>query len=412
MSHRIGASIVLLLTIIVLLGLLVGITVGFNKPLPKKPLKTAEPYIEVIKPETERHRFLVTGHGVIMPRTETTLVSEVSGRVERVSDKFYVGGYFAAGEVLLNIDPTDYQVAVEQAKARLMSAKAQYAQEKARAEQAQKEWDLSGRSRSKAPSLALREPFLLEAEANVQSAQADLKKAEQKLQRTVIRAPYAGMIKEKRADIGQFVSVGTTLGVTFATDYAEVRIPLTDQDLAFIDEPNWQSPEVQPLPVTVSAEYAGQNHNWQGELVRMEGTVDSRSRVHYAVVRVDDPYGLQEGSAHNQPLKVGTFVTAVIQGIEMDNLVKVPREAFRDLSKVLVSDQDNKLYTRDVEIARAEDNFVYIRSGLQPGDNVVLTAIESPIQGMAVRTNLDQPAASSANEESVAQSKPVAVEQQ
>jgi len=374
--------------IVIVVVMIVGIILMFaSKPQPpKKPVQVKMPLVEVLAPQAEAHQFMVESHGVVMPRTETSLVSEVSGQVESVSDKFFAGGYFEKGEVLLQIDPTDYQVGVEQAKARLISAQAQYAQEKARAEQAQKEWDLSGRSRSKAPALALREPFLLEAEANVQSAEADLKKAQQKLARTTIRAPYAGMVKEKRADVGQYVSVGTSLGVTFATDYAEVRLPLTDEDLAFVNLPSWSHNDSSQYPlVDLSTTYAGQERHWQGRLVRMEGVVDQTSRVHYAVVRVDDPYAMQQQTQHPVPLKVGTFVTAHINGIEYDNVVKIPREAFRDLEKVLVSDTKNELHIRSLSIVRAENDFVYVKEGLQDGDQIVLTSIESPIEGMKLR---------------------------
>ncbi|NVJ61151.1 MAG: efflux RND transporter periplasmic adaptor subunit [Gammaproteobacteria bacterium] len=374
--------------LVFVLATVVGIVLLLaNKPKPpKKPIQITVPLVQAILPEPEAHRFSVESYGVVQPRTETTLVSEVAGLVESVSDKFYAGGYFSKGETLLKIDPTDYEVAVEQAKARLISAKAQYAQEKARAEQAQKEWDLSGRSRNKAPALALREPFLLEAEANVQSAQADLKKAEQKLGRTVIRAPYDGMVKEKRADVGQFVSMGTALGVTFAVDYAEVRLPLTDDDLAFIITPNWNTDVKIDKPlVELEANYAGETITWRATLERMEGVVDQTSRVHYAVARIDDPYGIKSPEKQYKPLKVGTFVTANIEGIELTDVIKIPRDAFRDLDKVVVADASRELHIRELDIIRSEADYVYVRQGLQQGDQVVLTNIESPVQGMKLR---------------------------
>ncbi|TQV74906.1 efflux RND transporter periplasmic adaptor subunit [Aliikangiella marina] len=353
---------------------------------PKKPVENSSPLVEVVLPSAQSVTFEVKAHGVVKPRTETVLVSEVAGVVDSLSDKFVAGGYFQKGEVLLQIDPTDYEVGVEQAKARLASQKAQYAQEKAKAEQARKEWDLTGRSRENAPILALREPFLLEAKANMQSAEADLKKAQQKLARTTIRAPYDGMVKMKQVDVGQFVATGTQLGTTFAIDYAEVRLPLTDQELAFINVPEWGT-EAQTASsnVTLVADYAGQETRWQAKLVRMEGVVDDQSRVHYAVARISDPYSVLESTANPAPLKIGTFVTAVISGKQEDNLIKLPREVFKDLTQVLVSDKENKLYTRELEVIRSEADAVYVRSGLNDGDRVLMTSIESPVQGMSLR---------------------------
>jgi len=364
--------------------LIIFVMVASKPKAPKKPVNNIAPMVEVFSHRVEPVTFEVKAHGVVMPRTETTLVSEVSGVVESVSDKFVAGGYFNKGEVLLQIDPTEYQVGVEQAKARLASQKAKYLQEKAKAEQAEKEWALTGRSKDKAPVLALRKPFLLEAEANMQSAEADLKKAEQKLARTVIRAPYDGMVKEKKSDVGQYVATGTQLGITFAIDYAEVRLPLTDHDLAFINVPGWSS-NTKVSPVSIVADYAGKTHQWNGELVRMEGAVDQQSRVHYAVVKVGDPYGVFNQNIGVPPLKVGTFVTAKIQGKEETGLIKLPREAFKDLTQVVVSDENKKLQIRELEVVRAEADFVYIRGGLNEGDRIVMTSIQSPVKGMTLR---------------------------
>ncbi len=380
------------LIIVATVGAIAAMIAAKPKP-PKKPVNNIAPMVEVFQPSAERIVFEVEAHGVVSPRTETTLVSEVAGVVEKVSNKFVVGGYFKQGEVLLEIDPTEYQVGVEQAKARLASQKAKYLQEQAKAEQAEKEWELTGRSKDKAPILALRKPFLLEAKANMESAEADLKKAQQKLDRTIIRAPYDGMVKEKRSDIGQFVAIGTQLGVTFAIDYAEVRLPLTDTDLAYINEPNWSSQ--QTSPVTLTANYAGKKQQWMGELVRMEGTVDMQSRVHYAVVKIADPYSILNTNTHTNirtnthsvPLKMGTFVTAKIEGKAEDNLMRLPREAFDSLSSVIVSDANKKLQIREIEVVRADADFVYVRSGLTKGDRIVLTSIPSPVKGMSLRVS-------------------------
>ncbi|MBV1909082.1 MAG: efflux RND transporter periplasmic adaptor subunit [Kangiellaceae bacterium] len=374
------------------LGIVVATIIAFmalmsGKPTPpKKPVVDTSPLVDVLPLKRQSVTFEVEAHGVIKPRTETTLVSEVSGVIQSVSEKFVAGGYFSKGEVLLRIDPTEYQVGVEQAKARLAGQKAKYLQEQAKAEQASKEWDLTGRSRDKAPILALRKPFLLEAKANMQSAEADLKKAQQKLDRTEIRAPYDGMVKTKQADIGQFVATGTQLGNTFAIDYAEVRLPLTDQELAFINVPAWGANEnEQKSPVRLVGTYAGKQHSWQAELVRMEGVVNEQSRVHYAVARVTDPYSVSSSANADTPLKMGTFVTAHILGKQEQSLVKIPRDAFKDLTSILVSDKLNQLYSRHLEIARSEADFVYVRSGLEDGDRVVMTSIQSPVQGMKLR---------------------------
>lgn len=373
--------------LIVIVAILIFMTLmaGKTKP-PKKPVADTSPLVEVLPLEPVSVTFEVEAHGVVKPRTETTLVSEVSGSIQSVSDNFVPGGYFTKGEIILKIDPTEYQVGVEQAKAKLAGQKAKYLQEQAKAQQARKEWDLTGRSRDKAPILALREPFLLEAKANMDSAEADLKKAQQKLDRTDIRAPYDGMVKAKQVDIGQFVATGTQLAMIFATDYAELRLPLTDQELAFINVPAWGEQEfAEKSPVRVVSTYAGEQHSWHAELVRMEGVVNEQSRVHYAVARIVDPYSISLENPMDTPLKIGSFVTAHILGKQEERLIKIPRDAFKDLNSVLVSDKENRLYSRMLEIARSESDFVYVRTGLRVGDRVVMTSIQSPVQGMKLR---------------------------
>lgn len=387
-------SILIGLTLILLTGGSVGLMLATKPTPPKKPVEQTSPLVSVASPVMESVTFEVEAHGVVQARTETTLISEVSGVIQQVSSQFVSGGYFKKGDLLLQIDPSDYRVGVEQTKAHLASVKAKYAQEEAKAEQARQEWDLTGRSRDKAPLLALREPFLLEAKANVESAEADLKKAEQKLSRTSIRAPYDGMVKEKRADVGQFVATGSQLGVTFAVDYAEIRLPLSDHDLAFINQPGWgANQQVGQSEVEIRSNYAGQESRWMGQLVRMEGMVNEQSRVHYAVARVTDPYGIVGDTGQKNPLKIGSFVTAKIKGRQVENLVKLPRVAFKDLDRILVSDKDNKLYYRDLNVVRAESEFVYVDAGIEQGDRVVLTSIESPVQGMALRIEGEQPIA-------------------
>jgi RND family efflux transporter MFP subunit len=378
---------------IVVVGILIFMLLMAGKPKPpKKPIEDNSPLVEVLPLERRSVTFEVEAHGVVKPRTESSLVSEVSGSVESVSPSFVAGGYFKQGDVLLKIDPTEYLVGVEQAKARLAGQKAKYLQEKAKAEQARKEWDLTGRSRDSAPILALREPFLLEAKANMESAEADLKKAQQKLDRTEIRAPYDGMVKTKLVDIGQFVATGAQLGMIFATDFAELRLPLTDQELAFINVPLWgEQKESEFSHVRVVANYAGQQHSWHAELVRMEGVVNEQSRVHYAVARIFDPYSISPENPMEIPLKIGTFATANIMGKQEQELVKIPRDAFKDLNSILVSDKENRLYSRLLEVARSEADFVYVRSGLREGDRVVMTSIQSPVEGMKLRIAGEEP---------------------
>lgn len=347
--------------------------------------------VEVLPVVYESLVFTVESQGTVKPRTETTLVAEVSGKIISVSPDFVAGGFFRKGEVLLQIDPSDYQTAVKRAVANLAGRRAQMAQEQARVEQATKDWENLGRS-TVAPDLVLRKPQLAEAQANVDAAEADLQKAERDLYRTRIRVPYDGLVREKGADIGQFVSPGTRLGSTFAIDTAEVRLPLATRDLEFLNLPSATGSENTELPtVKLLTGSNGAIKEWHGVIIRTEGVVDERSRVIYAVVEVKDPYGVL-GETHEEPLAIGTFVRAQIAGISAENLAVLPRHVLRADNSLLVADSNNELQIRNVKVVRSTPRAVYIESGIHVGDRVVTTAIEAAIPGtqLAIYSEADE----------------------
>jgi multidrug efflux pump subunit AcrA (membrane-fusion protein) len=211
------------------------------------------------------------------------------------------------------------------------------------------------------------------------------------LQRTRISIPYDGLLREKSVDIGQFVAAGTKLGVSFAIDTAEVRLPLSRNDMAYLELPSISSTEVQDYPqVSLISSEAGVRQSWQAEIIRTEGVVDEASRVVYAVARVVDPYGIL-GKSEQDELKVGTFVAAEIQGLAVENVVVLPRLALQNDGTVLVANRDRKLEVRDVRLVREEPDLVYISAGVSAGEKVVTTILDAPIPGMQLAINGEAP---------------------
>ena len=343
--------------------------------------------VEIMTVRSADITFTIASQGTVTPRTETTIVSEVSGKVISVSEKLVAGGYFNQGEVLLTIDSDDYQVAVEQARANLLTAQAQLSLEAAQAEQAGKQWDLSGRSRESAPLLALRTPFLLEAEARVLSAESDLQRAERQLARTTIRAPYDALVREKSADIGQYISMGSQIASIFATDYAEIRLPLSDSDLAWLALPRpGQLAGAEASPVVLHAVVAGRQQHWQGSIVRTEGVVDSNSRMHFAVARIEDPYALRKPD--KAVLSAGTFVNARLSGIRVSNIFSLPHKALYNGNEVLLMDAEQRLRRRLVNVVRADADWVYIDQGLSDNEQVIISPVQIALEGMRVNPSV------------------------
>ena len=336
--------------------------------------------VDTITAEKASLNFSVYSQGTVKPRTETILVAEVSGQIVSVSSNFISGGFFREGEVLLQIDPSDYQTALLRAQANLAARKAQLADQQARSDQALKDWTNLGRE-GEPSDLTLRIPQLAEAKAGVQAAQAELQQAERNLQRTRIRVPYDGLVRSKQVDVGQYVALGTPLGVTFAIDKAEIRLPLSSSDIEFLELPSaTRLDKAHRVPVKLSAEGAGTGGDWQAEIVRTEGVVDESSRVIYAVAEVIDPYGVL-GQSGQPELKMGAFVRAEIQGLRVENIVVLPRSVLQADDTVLLANEESKLEIRQVTVLRAEPRNVYISDGLKGGEQVITTSMDAPIPG-------------------------------
>lgn len=382
---------ILIVTSIIMVIALVAIQKSKNAE--RKPETEKAVLVDIIEAEVVSLNFIVNSQGTVKPRTETSLVSEVSGKIVSVAPEFVAGGFFHKGDVLLQIDPSDYEAGLKRALAALASRKAKLADETARSEQALKDWRNMGK-KGQPSDLGLRKPQMADAKANVSAAEADVQKARRDLERTRITVPYDGLVRQKAVDIGQYVSPGTRLGTTFAIDTAEVRLPLTHSDLNYLQLPSEtevKNKDKSFPPVTLSAERAGQTNRWQARIIRTEGVVDEVSRVVYAVAQVVDPYGML-GQSHQQELKIGTFVNAEIQGLPADNVVVLPRYVLRADNSILVANADNELEILPVTVLRAEPKKVYLSEGIKGGARVVITTLDAPVPGLklAIR-GLDNP---------------------
>jgi len=375
---------------IILFGGIIFVILSSMAPKPAKHeiIKKA-PLVDAVEVKRGSVVFEIESQGSISPRTITTLVSEVSGQIKNVSDKFVVGGFFNKGEQILEIDPISYEVALLQAQARLDGAKAKLVEEKARSEQAEKEWGLTGRNIKNAPILALRKPQLQQAKADVKAAEADVKSAQIKLDRTKIIAPYDAMLKAKMVDVGQYVSTGSQLATTFAVDYAEVRLPIKEHDIAYLDIPTMGKANQRGSQVELTSIQAGKIQRWSTFITRSEGVVDETSRVNYVIAQVDDPYGLVSNDPLTEVLPIGTFVSAKIIGIENSNIIAIPRKALRGANKVYLVGDDRKLDIAEIDILRSDSKYIYITDGLQEGSHIVLTKLATAIGGMSLRLKGD-----------------------
>lgn len=369
--------------------------------------RDAAPLVRVAIAEPAPYQFFVTAHGSVSPRTESELIPQVSGEILWVSPSLSAGGFFDVGEPLVRIDSADYRVELESARAVVARATSGHHRAKKELERQRLLADRSVTSQSRIDDS---ENDFRVAEATLREAEARLERATRDLSRTELAAPYRGRARAKHVDIGEFVARGTPIASLFAVDYAEVRLPLPDRELAFLDVPlvpaMMQTTDEDAIAargsgVRLSAEFAGQQHHWNGTLVRTEAELDPRSRMVHLVVRVHDPYGLETGPAKSlenepetrvetgaeatAPLAMGLFVEAEIEGLSVAHAYVIPRDALRKNDQVYVVDDEGRLHFRNVEIIRTERDVVIVGSGLAPGERVCTSPLQAAIDGMSVR---------------------------
>jgi len=360
------------------------VALGAAKEAPEKTDEAPRPvslYVDEVR--AEQVTLSVKTQGEVRPRTEIDLIPQVSGRIVSLSDAFAEGASFGPNQTLIQIDDSDYRLAVISAEARVAEARVRVEQELADARIKRKQWQDWVKDGEPTP-LALNQPQVAEAQANLRAAEADLDRAKLDLARTQIKLPFKGRVLERATGVGQFVNVGATLGRVFATDIVEVRLPLTDGQLAELDLPIGFVASGNNAPiVTLSANLGGIAHEWEGRIVRTHASIDQQTRLMYAVAEVKDPYGLAVDSK-GMPLAVGLFVNAEISGVAQQSALVMPRIALRSEDKVYVI-RDEKLEVRTVNVLSTTADQVIVTAGVEPGEKVVTSPVRGVYDGMAAQ---------------------------
>ncbi|MDT8273167.1 MAG: efflux RND transporter periplasmic adaptor subunit, partial [Desulfomonilia bacterium] len=352
----------------------------------QRPVSFLPPLVRVQTVQLQDVRLSVSSQGTVVPRTETVLVSQVVGTVQFVSEQFVPGGFFDEGELLVQLDPRDYEYAIVRLEAEVAQNRVRLEREEEEAAIARSEWRRIGGSREPGP-LVLREPQLQEARAFLNASLASLKQAKLNLERTRISAPYPGRVRETNADIGQYIGPGFRIGTIYSVDTAEVRLPVPDSDLAYLDiclDPSSGSFTCPILSVTLTADFAGSTNIWRGSVVRVEGEIDPKTRMVNLVCSVVDPYNRLSG-AMRTPLAVGMFVKAEISGRLVEQVAVIDRSVLRDKDTLLVIDPENRLRFRTVSVLKTDALSAIISSGIEDGEQICISPLEAVTEGMQVR---------------------------
>ncbi len=373
-SSRIGPILV------ILIGSFFAFIISVSSPKPKKGIELPKPTPVFYEVVTKKNITLkIFTNGEVKPLNEINLISQVSGQIVEAADEFVEGGIIKAGSPLVWIDDRDYKLAVISAESRVAQASKLLEREIAESELAKNDWEELGLG--EASPLTLRIPQLKEAEAAEKAALADLEKAKLNLERTIVKLPFQGIIREKRTGVGQFVGAGSVLATAFSTEEVLIALPLTDTELSYLglplayeEEKPFTGPKVKFLS-TVS----NKTFEWEGRIVRTAGSIDPPTRLVYVYAEVINPY------QQSPPLAIGMFVDAIIEGKTIKDGFLVPNSAINNNSNIYVIDINDNLEIREIEVLGTENDYVILKGEIYEGERVVVSPLNNAKIGMALK---------------------------
>lgn len=365
-----------LFILIVAAGIIVArVFVTSRKPPAKQKAEVPAPLVKSYECQAEDIQMIVQGYGTVAAKLEAQLVTQVSGNI--IALPLSEGDFFKAGQVIVKIDPRDYELGVQKAKAEVASAKVKLEQEEAEAVVAKTEWNEMNPGVEPDSPLVFREPQIKEAKANLLSAAAKLDSAKLDLERTSISVPFDGRLNDKKVDLGQYVRDGESLIDVYGIDAVEINVPLEDFELEWFDIKNGS----EGSEAIVSADFAGKLRRWNGRVVRSAGQIDPKSRMVHVIVEVEKPFEYEAGGV---PLTPGMFVDVSIKGKTLKNAIAVPRGSVHNRDQVWVAN-DGHLKIKTVKIARSDRAFSYTSEGLEAGDVIITSPIDAVVDGMRIR---------------------------
>ncbi len=387
-QHKPNAQGLIVMAILIVGIVIASLLVVFKPKAQKQAAIQMPPEVQVVTARAQNRTVPIRSQGTVEAKVRIQLAAEVQGKVVAVSRSLNSGEFFRQGDLLLRIDDSEYRLLITKAEAQVAAARQLLARTEAEAEQARFDSQRMGRNQQKLSAYALKEPHLKEARAQLKAAQADLAIAQLQHKRTHIYAPFDGRSVSKQVDVGQFVAPGSVLAEIYSIASAEVRIPLNQKQLFLLDLP-WNTEteldaELSPR-VTLTAHFAGQDWQWQAELVRFEGQIDARNRLLYAVVEVKQPYVEDPQFQGRPPLTAGMFVTADIDSAVIEQVFVLPRSALRFGRELWLLDEQEQLVKIPVEVLHKDQQSIYLITGLQNYDRVIISALDLAIDGMVLK---------------------------
>ncbi len=338
--------------------------------------------------------------GTVVAAQEVVLQPRVSGEVIRLSSEFVPGGRFKAGEFILQIDPKDYELTVEKTRSQVAQAQYELKMEQGAQEIARHEWELLGVEETASEQdreLALRKPHLIKANAALEAANAALREVKLDLERTTIIAPFNAIVTTESVDVGAQVTQQTQLGTLVGTDEYWVRAAVPVDQLGWIRFPGADGEG--GSGATIRQQLATDLHNeWTGRVVRLMGDLEPEGRMARVLISVQDPLKSNSWDEAGLPLLIGSYVSVVIEGREVKDVMAVPRTALRDGDSIWIMNDQNKLEICNVNVVWRDRDTVWVRDGIAPGQRLVVSDLPAPVEGMGLTLGSDRTEATPENE--------------
>ena len=362
------------------------------KRISETPMDIIPVAVRVIDVTSSSTKLVVGSQGKVQAAQTANLAAATAGPIAWISPSMEAGGFVKEGEVLLRLETRDYETMQARSEATMRQAKAEAthaAREFERMQELAAERLASQSQLQDAQRLAeVSAARLADAEATNEQATLDLSRAE-------IKAPFDAIINSRDVELGQYVNRAQSVGVLYGADVVEVRVPLALRQLGYLDVPlglRGELPDEKAPDVLISGNYGGVEHEWQGKLVRIEAAIDPNSNTVQTIIKVPQPSVNPETNQTKDsvmPLPIGLYVNAAISGRTIDDIIALPRSVIRNNNQVLVVDAENKMYFREVEIFRLEEQQVLISGGLVPGERICISPIQAVVDGMVVQPLID-----------------------
>ena len=344
--------------------------------------------VRVAEVQLESVQLTVESQGKVQAAQIASLSAPVAGPIAWISPALEAGGYVEEGQTLLRLDTSDYETARDRSRAGMQQALA----ESRHADNELERIEALAKDRLASDSQLQDARRMAEVNrARQVDAEAMHRQAELDYERSEIKAPFNAVVERREVELGQYVSRAQSVAVLYGADEVEVRVPLAIRQLGYLDIPlgaRGELPDNEAPNVTLTGYYGGEKYHWKGKLVRTEATIDLNSNAVQTIIRVDQPTKPAEhknSGSQNLPLPIGLFVEAEITGKQIDGIISLPRSVIRNNNQVLVVDAENKMYFRDVQIYRLEEDRVLISSGLLPGELICTSPIQAVVDGMSVQ---------------------------